>query len=340
MTQHTFEYNSTFGKIQFCGYEWDMRTNNGTVESPRYAFKLYDGFMTHQHIGEVHINSDAFGIINDDPDISYKVISLIYETNSKGKKYSIVDNPAKLVKCVDDCYSYITIDGLLKLFPASFLEKQQRALLNLYRIYPNYGEAIQTIERFELFAKDDREKFFILNSVIAKNILSVDKIDNKDGSFFSTSPFTITPEGWNIIEKSLHKVHSKQVFIAMSFAPEMKPAREAIRAAITKQGFEPLVIDEYEHTNYIPLEIQAKIKNSGLMVADFTKQNNGVYFETGYAMALNIPIIFCCKKNEFNKMHFDISQYNNILWENEGALSDRLAKRLAAVVGHPLNAHP
>jgi hypothetical protein len=31
-------------------------------------------------------------------------------------------------------------------------------------------------------------------------------------------------------------------------------------------------------------------------------------------------------------MHFDISQYNNILWENEDALSDRLAKRLAAVI--------
>jgi hypothetical protein len=37
----------------------------------------------------------------------------------------------------------------------------------------------------------------------------------------------ITPEGWNEIEKSIHNVYSRQVFIAMHFSPEMHPAREA-----------------------------------------------------------------------------------------------------------------
>jgi nucleoside 2-deoxyribosyltransferase len=111
-----------------------------------------------------------------------------------------------------------------------------------------------------------------------------------------------------------------------------KSTREAIKKSITDCGLEPLLIDEVEHTNFIPLEIQAKIKNSGYMIADLTTQNHGAYFEAGYAMGLNIPVIWCCKEDEKTKLHFDIRQYNNILWQNEEDLYIRLKKRLEAVI--------
>jgi nucleoside 2-deoxyribosyltransferase len=65
------------------------------------------------------------------------------------------------------------------------------------------------------------------------------------------------------------------------------------------------------------------------MVADLTAQNNGAYYETGYARGLNIPIALTCKKDELR--HFDISQVNTILWDDENELYTLLRKRLLAL---------
>jgi nucleoside 2-deoxyribosyltransferase len=65
------------------------------------------------------------------------------------------------------------------------------------------------------------------------------------------------------------------------------------------------------------------------MVADLTTQNNGVYYEAGYARGLNIPVVLTCKKDE--SRHFDISQVNTILWNDEDELYTLLQKRLIAL---------
>jgi nucleoside 2-deoxyribosyltransferase len=139
-------------------------------------------------------------------------------------------------------------------------------------------------------------------------------------------------DGWLEIEKSLHKINSNQVFVAMDFGPSLMPIRSIIKKAIVDSGLTPILIDEVEHINYIPIEIQNKIKNCGLMVADLTLNNCGAYLEAGYAMGLNIPIIWCCRDSD-KALHFDISQINNILWKNEEDLYNRLLKRLIAVKG-------
>ena len=46
------------------------------------------------------------------------------------------------------------------------------------------------------------------------------------------------------------------------------------------------------------------------MVVDLTHQNNGAYFEEGYAMGLGKPVIQLCQKD--TKLHFDIAQKNTI----------------------------
>jgi nucleoside 2-deoxyribosyltransferase len=68
------------------------------------------------------------------------------------------------------------------------------------------------------------------------------------------------------------------------------------------------------------------------MVVDLTLNNHGAYFEAGYAIGLNIPVIWCCRDND-KDLHFDISQYNNILWKNKEDLYNRLVKRLVAIKG-------
>ena len=59
----------------------------------------------------------------------------------------------------------------------------------------------------------------------------------------------------------------------------------------------------------------------------------GVYYEAGFAHGLDIPVIFCCRKDVLEKVHFDTRQYNHIVWEKPEELREKLANRIAAVIG-------
>jgi hypothetical protein len=73
------------------------------------------------------------------------------------------------------------------------------------------------------------------------------------------------------------------------------------------------------HINRIDDEIITRIKESKFLVVDYTGQNNGAYYEAGFARGIGIKVISTCNKDEIdnNKLHFDTRQYNTIPWEND-----------------------
>jgi hypothetical protein len=68
-------------------------------------------------------------------------------------------------------------------------------------------------------------------------------------------------------------------------------------------------------------------------VADFTGHRAGVYFEAGFALGLNLPVFWTCRKDNLTDLHFDIRQFNCIDWNDPGELAHRLQKRIEAVIG-------
>lgn len=124
----------------------------------------------------------------------------------------------------------------------------------------------------------------------------------------------------------------KTVFIAMSFDKSMYKARQKIIEAISSLNYKAMLIDIKEHNNQIVPEIFTEIKKSKFVVADLTGQRGGVYFEAGYAKALEKDLILCCKKEEQEKVHFDVAQINTIFWENENDLYERLRKRIESTI--------
>jgi nucleoside 2-deoxyribosyltransferase len=124
-----------------------------------------------------------------------------------------------------------------------------------------------------------------------------------------------------------------QCFVAMWFSDETRDAyEEGIKPAILKAGCAPIRIDQKEHNNEIPDEIIAEIRNSQFMVADFTGQRLGVYYEAGFAMGLGRKVIWCCRKDEIGKIHFDTNHKNHIDWENPEELCRRLYTRIRATI--------
>jgi hypothetical protein len=111
-----------------------------------------------------------------------------------------------------------------------------------------------------------------------------------------------------------------------------------IYEAISRSGYEPFRIDKHEHTNNINDEILAQIRSSKFIVADYTSQNHGVYFESGFAMGLNLRVVWICDKDDKNNLHFDTSHYNFIFYKKDKLedLIERLQFRIERLVGKGL----
>ena len=68
------------------------------------------------------------------------------------------------------------------------------------------------------------------------------------------------------------------------------------------------------------------------VIAEFTGQRHGVYFEAGFAYGLGLPVIWCCRKDDVDKLHFDTRQYNHIVWDNIEDFKSKLVNRIKATI--------
>ena len=155
--------------------------------------------------------------------------------------------------------------------------------------------------------------------------------------------FILNSKGHSRAEKLLStNIDSKKVFVAMGFKPDLLDAMEnAIKPACNDCGFSAYLISDKEHNNGITDEIIVAIKTSKFVITDFTYNNCGAYFEAGYAQGYGLEVIRCCKKEWFdgydengnkNRLHFDVSHYNFILWDNEEDLKNKLKNRIRAII--------
>jgi hypothetical protein len=127
---------------------------------------------------------------------------------------------------------------------------------------------------------------------------------------------------------------TSQAFVAMWFDPHMKDAYEhGFEIAITGAGYSALRIDRKEHDGKIDDQIIAEIRRSAFVVADFSGHRGGVYYEAGFAHGLGRRVIFTCKRDDIDKLHFDVRQYNTILWSGPGEIVAPLQNRILALFG-------
>ncbi len=176
---------------------------------------------------------------------------------------------------------------------------------------------------------NDSEVVFLLDQ--AEDAQHVKKID--------LGTIRLSLAGYNYVASLRSKMpDSKQAFVAMWFSSTMTPIYEkGVHPAIVDAGYKPLRIDRKEHNNKIDDEIIAEIRRSRFVVADFTsepdKPRGGVYFEAGFALGLKRPVIWTCRSDLINQIHFDTRQFNHIVWSDAEELRQSLKNRIIAVVG-------
>lgn len=227
-------------------------------------------------------------------------------------------------------------------------EKQIILLQNIERKTEYPGKSVQIDPEFDIplaWASAQEEFIYYINSLIERGLLrNLGKSgfpfhQGATGEIIYDRPLAfsvaITADGWDYIEERERHIEERtQAFVAMSFSEDLKPIWEGpIKNAIEKAGYKPFRVDAKPHTDRIDAKIISAIKNSRFIVADVTQQKRGVYFEAGFALGLGLPVIWCVKKRDLKKVHFDTRQYNHIVWETEADIEEQLYNFICAIIG-------
>lgn len=126
---------------------------------------------------------------------------------------------------------------------------------------------------------------------------------------------------------------SRDCFVAMWFDMSMEEIYQCgIYKPLKEIGFNPIRIDKIEHNDRIDHKIFDLIRRSRFVVADFTGNRAGVYYESGFAAGLGLPVIHTCRRDSFEKRHFDIQTINTIIYDNVEALAVNLRRRVMETI--------
>lgn len=97
--------------------------------------------------------------------------------------------------------------------------------------------------------------------------------------------------------------------------------REIIKPAVESCGLRPYRVDEDFQADVPILAIQDKIADASLIIVEITTDSPNVWFELGYALAMDKPIILICSDERTTKIPFDI-RHRNIFRYQTGSPSD------------------
>lgn len=234
-------------------------------------------------------------------------------------------------------------------FPKTFSERVDAILLCMNERAKHIGASMEFSfsEAMSLLFVDRKEKSEDISSANYGKMILRDSdschaeakymLDSLSESSFINYRFlpnlevVISPQGYSRIDQLLkNSSNGRNALVAMKFGDDTKSLREAIRIGIKDAHYNPIFIDEVQHNDFITPELLKFIRDSKFVVVDLTHQNNGAYFEEGYAMGLGKPVIQLCKKD--TKLHFDIAQKNTIIWATEDEIPMRLTNRIKATI--------
>lgn len=131
-----------------------------------------------------------------------------------------------------------------------------------------------------------------------------------------------------------------QIFVAMMFSDETNDVyQNCYKKVIQSLNYACMRIDEKDFTGSIISEITSEISDSVAIIADLTGNRGGVYYEAGVARGLQlcnhpIKLLLTCKQDFFNKekVHFNVSGDNILLYNDTSDLIEKLNKRLQTVL--------
>ncbi len=176
---------------------------------------------------------------------------------------------------------------------------------------------------------------YIINYLVSDGIFS--SFDNRLLETENTLFGILSFKGWDrYYELKRSNKDSRLAFMAMKYGEEPLNTihEEVIKAAVSQTGYDIRKLDEDKRAGLIDDKLRVEIRRSRFLIADLTHDNNGAYWEAGYAEGLGIPVIYICEEEKFksSKSHFDTNHHLTVTWKNDVEGRKKFAEDLKATI--------
>jgi hypothetical protein len=212
---------------------------------------------------------------------------------------------------------------------------------NLVRTIGDY--VVETAEAF-LPGVDTAAKIGALDMKLSTNSSSSwigGVSSSKNSTTAEAKAFDLTLDGWDEYEAERRgEIEGHYGFIAMKFGATTLETlvADTIRPSLTDRlGFDLFDTRDLARAGIIDNLMRAYIRDASFVLSELTHDNNGAYWEAGYAEGLGKPVIYLCERAKFNaeKTHFDTNHSTTVMWEVDKP--GEFALELAVTVRRSLN---
>ena len=145
-------------------------------------------------------------------------------------------------------------------------------------------------------------------------------------------PPILATDEWRANPQATAEYEPDTAFVMMQIdpqKPELEDICNAIKECFAQFGIEAVRADDIEHEDVITRKITERIRVSEFLIADLTGARPSVYYEIGYAHALNRKVIMF--RSSGAELHFDLAAYNCPQYSNLTDLKNQLMRRLEQV---------
>jgi hypothetical protein len=116
-------------------------------------------------------------------------------------------------------------------------------------------------------------------------------------------------------EMRIERIGEPRAFVAMPFQePYETFYREVIKPEAEQLGFRVVRIDEKAGPGIIFEDIKREIEDAQVVITEITSPNQNVFYELGYAHALNKPTVLLAQRGK--ELPFDIRSYRVIFYDD------------------------
>jgi hypothetical protein len=229
----------------------------------------------------------------------------------------LTDCDEKIILSVDDLESITNSPNI----PITIEDKGNRLLQYLYRHSDGPGESvvIQPLAR-------SYNLTYSLN--LQELVYIIDKLSNEKFLIREGMNFKLTEKGWREAAASAGRKKLKPCVVLISEEEDLRTVwQDRLLPKIEQCGYQPRLLTHTKAHNREKYSLEL-ISDSKLIIADLTGQSPEVYFTAGYALGLNIPVIWTVNSRDADKLFIQIKDIRPVVWETAEDLAVILQQRL------------
>jgi len=201
----------------------------------------------------------------------------------------------------------------------------QQSMHALRYIGEEFGKTYQPIPRLPphfhalIGAPNRRFSLKLVRDLIDREM--IDAVDNiSQDAPLEVAQLEPTLDGWQAFDKEKRGAFSSEYgFIALKFGDQELDAFLAnhVKPRLARLGFRCVDLRDVSRAGVIDNILRSQIRDARFVLADLTHENQGAYWEAGYAEGLGKPVIYICEKSKFDNTntHFDTNHCTTVMWE-------------------------